>query len=520
MTDLPTALPRWRPRWPKVSTLLVAGALALAMLMGAGLGLDIPIISAVLVVALIGVGLLALPRVATMAGLFAALVVAGLIELYAPQFAMLKWGLSGLGLAVAFSGVAHAALRPRPQLDLQSARPGLAPLGWLAALFGLILASSVRNSGNLPLVMAGMKGYIQVWGYILALAFLPYGINHMERLMRALIWIGLLQLPFALHQFLVLVPMRSTDALATKFVVAVDVVSGTFGGSAQGGGRSSTLALFEVIVVALCLAFWRKGKLTTLRLVVYCVAALFPLALNETKLVIVLIPITFAILFREEIRQRPLQTALGGIIVSLAMLLFLASYVLLPSADSQKSSSADGMWSETLSYNVGQRGYGSSMLNRTTVYPFWLQETAGHGLWTDALIGFGPGNTNTASVVARGTLAQTRYSNLGIGLTSYSSLLWELGIFGVIIVIGLLWSTFRLTRKLIIQYDGSVHSELLKAIEAAIFCLLIFLAHSNYFVFDLSFQAVLAVILGYVLRLSILARESTGDAGARASTQI
>ena len=58
------------------------------------------------------------------------------------------------------------------------------------------------------------------------------------------------------------------------------------------------------------------------------------------------------------------------------------------------------MWRGNVEYNAGKAGYGGFLLNRSTVYPFWLKEHADRDMLIPILIGHGPGALNSGTVVS------------------------------------------------------------------------------------------------------------------------
>ena len=101
-----------------------------------------------------------------------------------------------------------------------------------------------------------------------------------------LLGIAFLQLPFVAQQFVILVPARK----GLPGIVPADIVAGTFGGSAIGGGANSLLALYLLSVIAVLIALWRSGALAGRRWLLSAAGLLMPpLFLNESKASMVLL---------------------------------------------------------------------------------------------------------------------------------------------------------------------------------------------------------------------------------------
>lgn len=371
-----------------------------------------------------------------------------------------------------------------------------------AGLVVCVLFTVLANPSSVGSSLVGLKNYFQMFGLLVALAVFRYTPNEASRFMCFILILGLIQLPFAIHQFVHFVPLRSSLEAAARGIVAVDVVAGTFGGSPTGGGRSPTLALLGSIAVVLVLAQWRVGQRTSFRTGLYALVFAAPMALNEAKLFLVLLPIGVLLLYRDRILKNPLKAAVSGTLVLAVMAGLLAGYSLLPGAKSQRITSFDTYLQENLSYNIGSRGYGNLVLNRTTVYPFWWKENMGHGEYLNAVLGHGPGVTNSASSVVRDTLANTRYLGYGIGLTGLSALLWEVGLIGTTVVFLLLFMAYRLGDKLQRRWAGTRHWPFIRAAQLSMPLVAVTTFHNAYFISDISFQALTLLFIGYLMAMS------------------
>lgn len=450
----------------------------------------------------VGAGLIAKPRLAVWVVVIGGTVVSGLVELYFPSLQQMRWGVALLSMAlilvslVVLTSSSHAA---------QQKKLDPAAVGVLAAAVGLVICALftvIANPAAVGSSVVGLKNYFQMFGLLAALTVFRYTPNEASRFMRFILVLGLIQLPFVFHQFVELVPLRSGIAAAARNVVAVDIVAGTFGGSIAGGGRSSTLALLASIAIVLVLAQWRAGHRTLSSTALYSLAFSMPMALNEAKLFILLLPIGLFLLFRDRILKNPVKAATSGLLVLGLMASLLAGYSMLPGAKSQHIASLDKYLDENLAYNIGKRGYGNSLLNRTTVYSFWWKENVGRGDYLKSIFGHGPGVTNSSSVVATDTLANTRYRGYGIGLTGVSSLLWEVGLLGVFAVFMLIFMAYRLGGRLEKRWLGSRHWPFIRAAQLSMPLVAISLFHNNYFVSDISFQALLLLLIGYLVAMS------------------
>lgn len=483
-----------------VSYALLGGALLVCMLLGALLGLSAyPLVLGMLGL-IVGCAILASPRLAVWVTLVGALCFAGLVELYLPGLQQVRWLFSLLSIAlvlvaaVRYLTEAHA----HPRSD-----PGVVRITVLALCFvASVLAASIASGTPVMAMVVGLKNYFQMWGVLAALALFRYEPAQVTRFVRLLAMLSLVQLPFVLHQFFALVPQRNTQAAAEHFVVAVDIVAGTFGGSMAGGGRSSDLAILASIAIIYFFARWKYGQASLVRTLLLSAIAFSPMMFNEAKLALVLVPLGLLILFPGAILRRPFAMMLGAGLLIGVLVAIVAIYSMLPGADGQRSRSVDDFVQESLAYNIGKKGYGSAVLNRTTVYPFWWQEHAHRDDWRGAIFGHGPGATNQVSTTVTETLATKRYLGYAIGLTGLSTLLWETGIVGTGIFVALIAYATLHARRLRRREASQPWQAELQAAQIGLVLLGVSLLHSNYVAFDLGYQGMFVLLLGYLLAMS------------------
>lgn len=470
--------------------------LIITALMGVALALGYYQIPLTLLVLITGLVLIVCPVIGVWVVIVGALFFAGLIDLYIPQLQPLIWGVELLSMSVGGIGLIKELFNPRGEIITKESS-GL--LLWMLLFFVCVVFSSLINWSGLSNFVVGLKNYFQVWGLLIAIYYLIKTAMDAHRLIGFFVLLGALQLPFVFHQFLVLVPARTSAILAEHGIVAGDIVAGTFGGQMMGGGRSSDLALLCAITVVFVLAQWRGGLKKTGPAFLAALFFLLPMFLSEAKLFLILLPIALILLFSDCILRNPFKTIVGTVALSGLMIAIFFSYSLLPVAKSQKSSSLQEMWYQSIEYNIGNRGYGSAVLNRSTVYPFWFKEHIQNAMLAPILIGDGPGSTKGSGSLSIGSALNTHYRGYAIGLTGLSSLLWEVGLIGTIIVVTMFFSVFRLGGVLAEKWQGTLHWPALKTAQISIPLLVVSLLHNNYFVFDICFQTIMIVILSYLL---------------------
>lgn len=468
-----------------------------------GLATALGLLPLLMLVALLGgAALLALPMVSLWVLAVGSICVAGLVELYLPAFQHIRWAFVAMAVLLAAQSLVGHALavhRHVPAAAAGSARSTLiVPLA--ALFFAVSTAAALLGGGGVFAALSGLKGYFQVWGLWIALTWSGLGLAGVSRFFAALLPMALIQLPVALHQYLFLVPLRRGYELTTKGLVAIDVVSGTFGGALMGGGRSASLALLAMVGMALAVTRYRTGRTRSLALtwllVLLCVA---PLAISEVKIIFVFLPVTLLLLFGALLWRRPVAFLAGSLLALAALAGALAMYSSMIAVRSGSGGPVANYLTEVARYNAGSGGYGSAGVNRTTVYLFWFDRNVVHGNTKHALLGHGPGAVNATSTAASESLAVREFAGFAPGLTGLSTLLWEVGLLGAGLFIAMLVAGFRAAQSLGRHPALQAWRAELQAARVAFVLLGLSLLHNNLLMIDLATQALLALALALVL---------------------
>lgn len=414
------------------------------------------------------------------------LLVSGVLPLFLDVLATKAvWGISILGFVLLASVFFKTATNPL----IAKHTPGFI---WVALIFLLFaVVNSLIQWQGLAVFLGGFKRYFQVWGLLFAMAWLVSDQNLIRRIIGFVLIVALIQLPFALYELIKLVPLREAALASYPGMVPIDVVAGTFGATLYGGGSSGQMATFLILIFGFLLARWQEHTLSAGRLVILSFFVLTPLFLGETKVVVILLPLMFLVLYRREIILRP-HFALLGLVV-LSVMIVAAGYVYMGFS----KGGLDKNIADTLSYNIYQEGYGGYLLNRTTVFSFWLEH---QGLSNPFSFFFGNGMGSAQSPYGSLTPGHIalKYTRYGIGLNAGATLLWDTGIFGFgmfLLVLILAWSSAnRLRRESLIP---TVRADAL-ALQASIALLSAHLSYSLALLDSLSFQIVFAMTLGYL----------------------
>lgn len=474
-----------RGRGPGIGTTIALsiGVVLLAVLLGLVAVSASPVLVGLAAAALVGPMLLARPSWIIWLIFLLGVLVAGLVPIWAEGLAgRAVWGVSALGFLLMLSAVFRILTNPAASANTPA-------FVWLALAFmGYALVISLMRWHSVYEIAAGFKRYFQGFGLLFALAWLPISSQDIQRWRRFFVIAALLQLPFAVYELLRLVPLREGFRHAYPGMVPIDVVAGTFGSYLYQGGANAEMATFLIIVLMFLLARFHQKLLGARRLLVLVLLVLAPLFLGETKVVVLLLPLAFVVLYRRQLIANPIAAftgLIGGTVLTVAALF---TYVAVT-----KSNSLETLVYETLRYNTGNKGHGTWLLNRTTVLKFWAErQSLADPVAAVAGNGIGSSHDNTGGHVSQ------RYPGFGIGLTAASTLLWDLGLLGVALFLSILVAAWHTASQLRRQCkDPAVQADAL-AIQAALALFAFYLVYRISLLEMLSFQIIFAAVLGYL----------------------
>lgn len=411
--------PYFSPAW--LCALLILGACGLAVLFGLLATTNSPILIGLFIGTLIGVALITAPVIMLWLVITGTLVIGGLVVQFLPSLVKVNWLFSVLGFLLFASAVITA-------MSHRGSRQPLPWWAWLALVMpGYAVMVAVINQVDLFEFLAGFKRYFQYWGLFAALTLITLTSTTYRRILMFLIGLASIQVIIVLFQRIVIVPKRQGMGGG---VVPIDAVSGTFEASFLGGGASSVLVFFLLFVFAFVLRMWRDKLIPAMRALGLSLLLLAPLALGETKVVVVFLPLVFVCVLFMDLRTKPIAT-LGLILTGTLIAVGLA--LLYIDMNAKSGTTASRVFENILAYNFGYVGYHSAdNLNRTTVLTHWLsQQSAADPL--GFLFGHGPGSSYIGDgALVPGHLA-LRHIGVALAFTTLSSLLWDFGIIGLAI---------------------------------------------------------------------------------------
>lgn len=427
---------------------------------------------------IVGVLLLAKPAWNIWLILSFGLLVAGVLPIWVDFFASKAvWAISILGFMLMASALFKLIATPG------SARNTPAFVWAALTFFFYVLISSLAQRHGIGEYLSGVKRYFQVWGLLFALCWLGVDERDIRRWRMFLLLVALVQLPFAMYELIDLVPLRATFGIPG--LVPIDVVAGTFGSYLYAGGANAEMATFLIIVLAFLLARRKEKQLSAARLYLLAPLVTAPLFLGETKVVVIMLPLMFLVLYRRELVARP-HHALIALMMG-TVFTFAAGYTYL----NLSKKSMDQQVADMFSYE----GYGLLKLNRYTVLTFWAEQQ-GMNDPVSFVLGNGIGSSVGASL-APGHVAK-RFPNYGIGLTGASTLLWETGVFGFGLFLALHVMAWRAAGRLRQRVTEPLVRADLSAIQAVIALFAAYVFYRSSVLDILAFQIVFASVLGYL----------------------
>lgn len=424
------------------------------------------------------------------------LLITGMLPLYFDAItSKMSWGVSLLGFLL----LALALIKIVMSSEIRKSTPAFVWISLAFIVYAVI--NTILQYHSLSELLTGVKRYFQVWGLLFALCWIPFDSRDIQRWRIFLVITALLQLPASAYERIVFVPIREVLKSTYPGIVPMDVVAGTFGTSLTGGGASGEMVIFLLIALAFLLARQKEKLLPFSKLFLLAPIILIPIFIGEVKAIIVLFPLFFIVQYRSALLTHFHYWLLGAI--ALFFLMIIAIYSLLQATGNTEVSN---MIDNSLRYNVEDAGYGRKHLNRTTVITFWYEKNGLHNP-VAFIFGNGVGSAHTAT---GGRLSQ-KFDGYGIDLTAISTLLWEQGIFGLLLFCSIFLATWRCAGKLRQKtLDPMVRADA-SAIQTGLALFVFYLFYRNGMLENLSMQIIFATMLGYLswlYRMDALGKET------------
>ena len=437
-----------------------------------------------------GIFLLAIPKKTIWLVIVFGLATPALLDIAGHGLSRMLWAISMLGLLLWIPSLFN--LLEFNRAPNQNKEKNIPLFVWVALLFAIFsVGNTILQLHSIGQFFGGFKRYFQAFGLMLALATLVITRKEFDTWLKLLLGIAILQLPFALFERFVLVPLRGGVDLGGG--QATDIVAGTMGANLDGGSPNSVMVTFILIAFAFVFSRWKVGLLEKSQMMLFSFLLLLPLVLGETKIVIVMLPLLAVVLLRKDVRAQPSKYLPILAAMFLLTLFFTYVYVRL-----MLNSTFSDMVTGVISYNIQDVGYGSLLLNRTTVMSFWWEL---HG-WFDPipfLFGHGLGSSYGSGFEA-GHVAQL-YPNYGINITALSSILWDLGLIGFLLYVSIfIIAWFQIGKVWHATTSVKIKADCV-SLQVGVALTMMFLVYSDSQVNLLVHEIIIAVMLGYAAYL-------------------
>ncbi|MDP2867931.1 MAG: hypothetical protein Q8O08_03830 [Methyloversatilis sp.] len=411
---------------------------------------------------------------------------AGLAEFYL-GIGQANWIASGLGLALGVAAMLYA-FNSKP-LD-----PGVKRLrstGPLTLAFLVMLVvSSIVNQISWVQFAVGLRNYLPFLGILVALRYvLPE--RTLARIPYALVGIGLLQLPFCIHQAVFVAPMRAQSASARGG--AAEAIVGTFGGDPLGGGYTGEMAVFVLLASCIALALTPQVRAFRYGFIFMPIAALACVAMAETKIVFVLTPFVLALVFLEEIRSSPRRffMFLGGAGAALGVLTAVYAWRFWSSGLDEVIHAFTYSFDPDFMVTSVHRGRVAALIH-------WWHENVTDFDFIHILFGYGVAATLESSRVL-GAGSAVKIFGYGLDAHAASKLLWDLGLFGFGLFLWIIVRTgLNAHRLLRIETMTAPHRAMLKVSRGAMFAFAAMLPYQVSVLGGAPMQVLFWIFVGYV----------------------
>ncbi|MDO4905712.1 MAG: hypothetical protein Q4A16_09225 [Lautropia sp.] len=423
--------------------------------------------------------------------LIGVMLINGPVGFFSPGMARISWLFSLLGIFMAGAAVLYSAVGNK-----RFQRP-LPPFIFTAIAFILLaIITSFFSEGSLNELAGGAKRHFQFWGVMFLLAVVPFTERQVRGWMLFLVGMALVQLPFTLYQRVVLVPqVMSFDRPG---FVPFDIIVGTFEGSMTGGGASSIMAMFQLLMLFGVFCAWRERLLNGFVTLLLAAAFLVPLGLGETKVVMALVPVILFSAYFDMVSKRPL--AFLGIVVATLVVGAVLGYfyfIVQVAGDIAEMNAADNI-RNTIEYNFGSGSYYATGVNRLTAIPYWFESQS----WNNpmhTLFGTGLGSSyGVDALVPDPGHMFVAHPGMHIDLLSASTILWDFGLVGALLYYSMIFGAIRIVLKCFGEIQSAWDRVLCRTLMASLAVTLLLSVYSNTGVILVSHGFLMFFTLGLV----------------------
>lgn len=307
------------------------------------------------------------------------------------------------------------------------------PLSGISIVIGLFcltfFLSGLANGTDFASLGVAAKNYVFPWFLTLLVASAVHQTSHLGSAWKFMLWMVIVQVPFALVQHFYYAKLRSGDN-------GLDAVVGSFGGSIYSGGASGAMAVFLVFGIVLAAALFQGKQIGWKILTGLVAAACATVALAEVKIFFIALPLGLILLFRWKLVANPAKTIGYGMIGAVLFSSLLLAYQQTSSSTLSKSGSmkwyvTHAMDSESDPYAFNPQ---TKELSRIGAILMWFR----HNDLSDPrlYVGHGPAASRESQTLGSGVAAR-KYA-FTLTTSTASTLLWDVGLIGYLVYCALL----------------------------------------------------------------------------------
>jgi len=364
------------------------------------------------------------------------LVVAGSARYFIPKLGHLWWLAYGSAFLLFMPPLVHSLRGRAIGTAAKSPLLKLSAIGF-AFVAAVSTALAVPPVGQLVVTTKSMLMFGGVWALF---AMMPMTERNVQRWLAGMLGIGLIQWIPVLYQFFVI---RRHRIETTGFhVESADAVVGTFGGNPDSGGLTAILAFFIIANIVVLFSFRKERMVSLPKSLVIAAILMVPLPMMEVKVFFVYMPVAFATLYWRELIHKPLILVAWVILVGGAMggMLYVYQQIHWSALGTNRMENTK----QSFMYSFTTKS-GNGSLTRLGVLEYWWER---HGFKepVEFLIGHGAGSSRTQGQVPGVAAVENRLLN--IDRTGASIVLWDFGLLGAILLMGMMLGLFRLLGRI------------------------------------------------------------------------
>ena len=311
-----------------------------------------------------------------------------------------------------------------------------------ALLFTIVFGFMVQDVPD-GAMLAGARSYLKFLPFFLLPAVHRFTPQQLHTQLTLLLVLALAQTPLALYQRFV----EFASAMHTG-----DPVKGTL-------TTSSALSMFMVATIAGAVVFYLRGRLRLTALVVLTAWLFLPATINETKATVLLLPVALlvpALLMPRKARLLPKLAPIAGVGL-LAGAAFVIAYNALIQYAEYGGTLGESFSAEALRHYLytGAANTDQPYVGRFDSIEIALEYTSQDPL--KLAFGYGAGNVSESFLPQFAGRYSDYFLRFGVGQTQVTTLLWEVGVAGLLAYLFLFYLVIRDSLTLARSSDAAAY---------------------------------------------------------------